>query len=134
MADPPSLAGGVHVRVTTLLPGLADRPVGASGTVTTSKLELVWLSESVPSSAVKVYPVAVSSIVQPENVATPAAVEREQPEIVAPDVPVSGVIDSAIVCESPVTTLPPASSMATTGWVERALPPVPSPGWVEKAS
>ncbi len=34
---------------------------------------------------------------------------------------------------APVTVLPDASRTVTTGWVARAVPPVPLPGWVVNA-
>src|SRR5579871_3925740 len=48
--------------------------------------------------------------------------------------PVPGVIERAMEAVSVLIWLPPASSMATIGWVAQAVPPVPPPGAVVKAS
>ena len=45
-----------------------------------------------------------------------------------------GVIASATVDASVVTTLPSASTTSTAGWVRSAVPPVDPAGWVPKAS
>ena len=51
-------------------------------------------------------------------------------------VPLPGFVPMARVMESVavVTLLPPASCTVTTGWVDRADPPVPLPGCVVKAT
>src|SRR4051812_7382399 len=69
---------------------------------------------------------------QPPKEATPwSAVAAEQPRA-APGVPVCGVMDSAIVTVSDFTRLWPASTIATSGWVENRLPATAPSGWVLK--
>ncbi len=71
---------------------------------------------------------------QPPKPATPldAASGLVVQVSLAPEVPMPAVMVRVTLLESPDTTLPPASSMATDGCVDSALPPVPSPGcWVK---
>ena len=62
----------------------------------------------------------------------PETVVAEQPASVPP----LGLLamNKVIALPSAVTTLPPASSIATTGCCVHAVPPVPPPGWVVNAS
>src|SRR5258707_7375909 len=73
-------------------------------------------------------------MLQPANVATPE--EALSGLAVHVSVPPPGFVPIARVigAELPVTGLPPASSTVTTGCVVHAVPPVPPPGCVVKAS
>src|SRR5579884_672971 len=88
----------------------------------------------VPSAACSWYGTADAlSTLQPAKAATPdvAATGLVVQLSAAPAAPVAGVIDSSTLLVSVVTTLPPASSTTTFGWVPNAVPPVESLGcWV----
>jgi hypothetical protein len=75
-------------------------------------------------------------ISHPLNVTTPDTSDPEQPDSVPgpPDVGVLDAMARPTVELSDVTTLPPASSTATTGWVVNAVPPAAPEGWFVKAS
>ena len=63
-------------------------------------------------------------IEQPVKVTTPKVSVPEQPDSVAPAVPVPAAMAKFTVDVSEVTVLPPASSTVTIGWVPKATPPV----------
>jgi hypothetical protein len=72
-------------------------------------------------------------MLRPVNVDTPEVALR----VAVPEsVPLDGlvVMARAIDAELPVTVLPPASWTVTTGCAVHAVPPVPPPGCVVKAS
>src|SRR5581483_7768474 len=76
---------------------------------------------------------------QPANAATPAVAALVSPpvQVSVPGPPVAGVpavIDSVTLLVSVVTTLPPASSADTLGWLVNAVPPVEVFGCWVKAS
>jgi len=68
----------------------------------------------------------------PAKVATPEVAARGL--VVQVKVPVPEALAKVIEADEEVTVLPPASWTTTTGWVEKAVPPVAPAGWVEKAS
>ena len=75
------------------------------------------------------------SILHAANVSTPATAAFGLAVQVSTPVPGGFVpIASVTLAVDPVTVLPPASCTVTTGWVVHAVPPVPPPGWVVKAS
>ena len=69
------------------------------------------------------------SIEQPVKLKIP---EDSVPELQPDRVPDDGLVPIDKVTEdaSLVIALPPASSTVTWGWVPRAVPPVPAPGWM----
>ena len=71
---------------------------------------------------------------QPLKEATPLVADTGAQVSAAPEVPVPLVMARETVVVAEVTTLPAASSTATTGWVPKALPPVVPVGWVVKTS
>jgi hypothetical protein len=95
--------------------GLRTRVTAEPGL--TVKLPLV-AGSSDPSVAVIVY-VPALVIKQPAKLTTPEFSVPEQFD--SPDVPPE-VMASLTVDESVVTTLPPASSTVTTGWILKAVP------------
>ena len=52
---------------------------------------------------------------------------------VAPLVPVPGSMERAMASALPLMTLPPASLIATTGWIPNTAPPEPPGGCAVKA-
>src|SRR5438477_470 len=75
-------------------------------------------------------------MLHPAKVSTPAtaALVLDGVQLRAP-LP-GGLVPMArvMLAVEPVTVLPPASCTVTTGCVAQAVPPVPPPGWVVKAS
>src|ERR1035437_5177313 len=70
---------------------------------------------------------------QPENVSTPKTAFfglAVQLRLAPPGVVIARVLGVVAV----VTVLPPASWTVTVGWLVQAVPPVPPPGCVVKAS
>jgi hypothetical protein len=88
--------------------------------------ELLVAGVMAPSLAVRVYPDPVILTLQPEKLTTPEDSVPRQP-IKLPGPPEVGVPVEMVrltVDESDVTTLPPASSTVTCGWVAKVVPAV----------
>ena len=72
-------------------------------------------------------------MLQPENTATPATAAFGL--LVQVSVAPAGVVIARVIAlAAPVTVLPAASWTVTNGWLPQAVPPVPPPGCVVKAS
>jgi hypothetical protein len=85
------------------------------------------------SVAVSVY-VPARSILQPTNVATPDTAVSGFALVQLKSAPAGVVIASVTAVTLLVTVLPPASWIATTGWVPNAVPPVDALGEVVNAN
>jgi hypothetical protein len=85
------------------------------------------------SVAVNVY-VPARSILQPTNVATPETAVNGFALVHVSSAPAGVVIANVTAVMLLVTVLPPASWIATTGWVPKAVPPVDALGEVVNAS